>query len=79
MKPSKLRHLMGQHGEVGRVYCAPEDPAARRARKAKGGNTGKLFTEGWVEFEDKKAAKQVLEIGLSRLERTLEPTVAWTL
>lgn len=59
MKPAKLRHLLAAHGEIGRVYCTPEDPAARLARKRRGGNTGKLFTEGWVEFEDKKVAKQV--------------------
>jgi len=31
----------------------------RRQRKQKGGNTGKNFTEGWVEFDDKAVAKQV--------------------
>ncbi len=31
----------------------------RRKRKKEGKNTGKNFTEGWVEFEDKKVAKQV--------------------
>ena len=35
------------------------DPALRKQRKQKGGNTGKNFTEGWVEFEDKAVAKQV--------------------
>ena len=35
------------------------DPALRKHRKQKGGNTGKNFTEGWVEFEDKAVAKQV--------------------
>lgn len=34
-----------------------EDQAARRARKKAGGNTGKRYTEGWVEFENKKVAK----------------------
>jgi ESF2/ABP1 family protein len=59
MKPQKLRQLLEQYGDVNRVYCAPEDAAARRLRKQKGSDTGKNFTEGWVEFEDKRIAKRV--------------------
>eukprot|EP00775_Hariotina_reticulata_P007098 gene7098-7311_t len=59
MKPGKLRQLLSQYGELGRIYCTPEEQAARRQRKQKGGNSGKNFTEGWVEFEDKAVAKQV--------------------
>ncbi len=40
--------------------AAPADPFVRKARKRNGGNTGKSFTEGWVEFEDKKVAKRVV-------------------
>lgn len=40
-----------------RVAPAAADPALRKQRKQKGGNTGKNFTEGWVEFEDKSVAK----------------------
>ena len=40
MKPGKLRQLLEPHGELGRLYCAPEDPRLRRMRKQKGGNTG---------------------------------------
>ncbi|GIL77749.1 hypothetical protein Vretimale_6644 [Volvox reticuliferus] len=58
MKPHKVRQLLEPFGDIGRVYCAPEDPALRRLRKKKGGNTGKNFTEGWVEFEDKRRAKR---------------------
>jgi hypothetical protein len=100
-KPQKLRQMLEQHGEVGRLYLAPEgvldvagialnpvqlvppllcsfgvavgdvtsenelcchlsaDPGLRRKRKQQGGNSGKNFTEGWVEFEDKQIAKQV--------------------
>ncbi|GFR51031.1 hypothetical protein Agub_g13359 [Astrephomene gubernaculifera] len=58
MKPHKLRQLLEPFGELGRVYCAPEDPSLRRMRKKKGGNSGKNFTEGWVEFEDKRRAKR---------------------
>jgi hypothetical protein len=38
---------------------AAADPALRKKRKQKGGNSGKNFTEGWVEFEDKAKAKEV--------------------
>lgn len=59
-KPQKLRHLLEQHGELGRLYLAPEAPSLRAKRKRHKGNTGKNFTEGWVEFEDKRVAKQVV-------------------
>lgn len=59
LKPQKLRHMLEQHGEIGRLYLAPEAPSLRQKRKRHKGNTGKNFTEGWVEFEDKRVAKQV--------------------
>lgn len=40
MKPAKLRQLLSAYGEVGRIYCTPEDLAARALRKKKGGNSG---------------------------------------
>ena len=46
-------------------HCCPlrptvrTDPALRKKRKQQGGNSGKNFTEGWVEFEDKQKAKEV--------------------
>jgi hypothetical protein len=61
-KPQKLRHLLEQHGELGRLYLAPEAPSLRAKRKRHKGNTGKNFTEGWVEFEDKRVAKQVGQV-----------------
>ncbi|CAG8555885.1 345_t:CDS:2 [Funneliformis caledonium] len=59
MKPSKIKHLLGQYGNIGRVYLAPEDPKARSRRKKYGGNKKKKYTEGWVEFLDKKVAKLI--------------------
>ncbi|CAM9168907.1 unnamed protein product [Pylaiella littoralis] len=61
MKPAKVKHLMEQHGVVTRVYLVEEDQANRRARKKAGGNSGKRYTEGWVEFEDKKIARAIAE------------------
>lgn len=59
MKAQKLRHLMSEFGEVGRIYLTPEDASAARKRKKFGGNTGKKFVDGWVEFANKKIAKRV--------------------
>lgn len=41
---------------------ASQDPAIRLRRKKFGGNTGKNFTEGWVEFRDKKKARAAAEM-----------------
>lgn len=59
LKPLKLRQILSQHGEILRIYLAPEDPAIRMRRKRAGGNRGKEFTEGWVEFAKKSVAKRV--------------------
>eukprot|EP00192_Tetraselmis_astigmatica_P020786 CAMPEP_0117660030 /NCGR_PEP_ID=MMETSP0804-20121206/6748_1 /TAXON_ID=1074897 /ORGANISM="Tetraselmis astigmatica, Strain CCMP880" /LENGTH=267 /DNA_ID=CAMNT_0005466727 /DNA_START=52 /DNA_END=855 /DNA_ORIENTATION=+ len=61
-KPAKVKHLLSPYGEIGRLYLAPEDASLRKDRKRKGGNSGKEFTEGWVEFEDKRVAKQVAQM-----------------
>ena len=62
MKPTKLRQLLTPFGALDRVYLTPEDPSARIKRKKYGGNTGKNFTEGWVEFLDKKKARRCAEM-----------------
>lgn len=59
LKPLKLRQILSQYGEILRIYLAPEDPAKRMRRKRAGGNRGKEFTEGWVEFAKKGVAKRV--------------------
>lgn len=38
------------------------DPLVRKKRKKMGGNSGRNFTEGWIEFEDKKDAKMVAQL-----------------
>lgn len=62
MKPTKLRQLLAPFGALDRVYLTPEDPSLRIKRKKYGGNTGKNFTEGWVEFLDKKKARRCAEM-----------------
>jgi ESF2/ABP1 family protein len=59
MKPEKLRHLLGKFGELNRIYLVPEDKAFHKKRVAAGGNRRQSYTEGWVEFEDKKVARRV--------------------
>lgn len=57
MKPVKLRSVLSRFGKLDRVFLKPEDPAAYLKRVKYGGNKKKRFTEGWVEFVNKKDAK----------------------
>ncbi|KAI8852604.1 hypothetical protein BC829DRAFT_368163 [Chytridium lagenaria] len=61
MKPQALRHLLSQHGTIGRIYLAPEDPKVTARRKKYKGNRRVNFVEGWVEFEDKKLGRRAAE------------------
>eukprot|EP00033_Pygsuia_biforma_P002455 GCRY01002723.1.p1 GENE.GCRY01002723.1~~GCRY01002723.1.p1 ORF type:complete len:274 (-),score=51.92 GCRY01002723.1:51-872(-) len=61
MKPAKIRHLLGQYGDIDRLYLTPEDPKAASLRKKAGGNRKKNYKDGWVEFLDKKIARTVAE------------------
>lgn len=62
MQPAKVRHLMSAYGETGRVYLQQED--AKRAYLRRKHTTTKKphYTEGWVEFKDKKIARSVAEM-----------------
>lgn len=60
LKPAKLRNLLEGYGtEVLRIYLSPEDTAVRARRIRAGGNKKKSFTEGWVEFANKRRAKRI--------------------
>ena len=60
LKPGKLRDLLSGYGaEVLRVYLKAEEAEARARRRRAGGNKKKSYTEGWVEFSDKKIAKRI--------------------
>ncbi|CAG8502850.1 1896_t:CDS:2 [Cetraspora pellucida] len=59
MKPAKIKNLLSKFGEVGRVYLAPEDPKIKARRIKYKGHRKQNYTEGWVEFMDKKVAKTV--------------------
>ncbi|XP_007534644.1 activator of basal transcription 1 [Erinaceus europaeus] len=64
-RPLHVRNLMSAYGEVGRVFFQPEDGFIRRKKKAsttdgkKRSKYSKDYTEGWVEFRDKRVAKRV--------------------
>ncbi|KAJ3065745.1 RNA-binding ATPase activator esf2 [Quaeritorhiza haematococci] len=59
MKPLVLRRLLSRYGELGRIYLVPEDPKITARRKKYKGNKRQNYTEGWVEFMDKKVARAV--------------------
>lgn len=67
-RPLHVRNLLSAYGEVGRVFFQPEDGFVRRKKKAAAASTtggkkrskySKDYTEGWVEFRDKRVAKRV--------------------
>jgi ESF2/ABP1 family protein len=59
MKALKLRQLLSQFGDVGRIYLRAEDPSITRRRKKFKGNRKPMFVDGWIEFGDKKLARRV--------------------
>jgi len=59
MKPTTLRTYFQEHGEIGRIYCTPEDEEKLKKRKRKGGSKRRQYTEGWVEFLRRKDAQNV--------------------
>ncbi|KAG0164074.1 RNA-binding ATPase activator esf2 [Apophysomyces sp. BC1034] len=61
MKPRRLRSLLSKYAEIGRLFCSPEDPKITARRKKYGKDRRVNYTEGWVEFKDKKRAKALAE------------------
>jgi len=62
MRPTKVRHLMSAYGEVDRVYLQQEDPKRAYLRKKYTSTKKAHYTEGWVEFKDKKIARSVADM-----------------
>lgn len=58
MTPKFVKGYFGEYG-IERVYFAPEDEERRKRRKKSGGSGKRRYTEGWLEFEDKRCAKKV--------------------
>jgi ESF2/ABP1 family protein len=62
MQPAKVRHFMSAYGEVGRVYLQQEDAKRAYLRRKYTSTKKPHFTEGWIEFKDKKVARSVAEM-----------------
>ncbi|KII96063.1 hypothetical protein PLICRDRAFT_99295 [Plicaturopsis crispa FD-325 SS-3] len=62
MRPTKVRHLMSAYGEIGRVYLQQEDAKRAYLRKKYTSTKKAHFTEGWVEFKDKRIARSVADM-----------------
>lgn len=66
MTPSNLRQHLSPFGNIGRVYLAPDDRKAAHLKKLSKNAKKSLrpkssFTEGWIEFLNKKDAKNAVE------------------
>mmetsp|Transcript_12953 Transcript_12953/g.26552 ORF Transcript_12953/g.26552 Transcript_12953/m.26552 type:complete len:171 (+) Transcript_12953:306-818(+) len=67
---TKLRALLSPLAEPTRVYLQKEDRSASKRRARGGGGAGRRFTEGWLEFRDKKTAKKVADtLHMTNMER----------
>ncbi|RYP65153.1 hypothetical protein DL771_008431 [Monosporascus sp. 5C6A] len=60
MKPTKLRQLLEPYGTINRIFLSPEDPQEHSRRVKAGGNKKRMYIDGWIEFVDKKDAKNVV-------------------
>ncbi|KAJ8393501.1 hypothetical protein AAFF_G00059740 [Aldrovandia affinis] len=58
LRPKHVRNTFSAYGEIGRIFLQPEDHSVRR-KKRKAGTKARSFTEGWVEFRDKRVGKKV--------------------
>ncbi|XP_064812506.1 activator of basal transcription 1 [Oncorhynchus masou masou] len=58
LRPKNMRNMLSLYGEIGRIFLQPEDRSVKR-KKRKAGTKACSFTEGWVEFRDKRVAKRV--------------------
>ncbi|KAM6573303.1 hypothetical protein CsatA_017383 [Cannabis sativa] len=61
MDPFNLRQILSQFGDIQRIYLTPENSAQVR-RKRPGRYQDQAFSEGWVEFSDKRVAKRVADM-----------------
>jgi len=51
MSVKVIREMLGQYGEIGRLFLQPNEKANKKKNR--------MFTEGWIEFTDKKVAKLI--------------------
>ncbi|KAL7743359.1 hypothetical protein ACLKA6_008336 [Drosophila palustris] len=64
MNVTRLREILGGFGQIGRVYLQPEKKLGgdKKTKKNKRKRYNIHFTEGWVEFESKRVAKQIVPL-----------------
>ncbi|KAM7348058.1 uncharacterized protein ACRADG_007488 [Cochliomyia hominivorax] len=63
MNVTRIREILGEYGKIGRVYLQPEKlPGGDDKKKKKRKPFARHFTEGWVEFESKRVAKQIVPL-----------------
>ncbi|XP_036348013.1 pre-rRNA-processing protein esf2-like [Rhagoletis pomonella] len=62
MNVTRIREILGEYGKIGRVYLQPEKLPGNNDKKKKRKRIARHFTEGWVEFESKRVAKQIVEL-----------------
>lgn len=62
MKPTKLRQLLEPYGTINRIFLSPEDPQEHSRRVKQGGNKKRMYTDGWIEFVNKKEAKDSVDL-----------------
>ncbi len=55
MTPAKVRHILSNFGELGRIYLQDGNKTSGDKKKKK--RSMARYTEGWVEFTSKKVAK----------------------
>ncbi|XP_065509277.1 activator of basal transcription 1 [Caloenas nicobarica] len=62
--PRHVRAMLRPYGELGRVFFQPKDGRIRRRRRRPTPQItgGAPFSEGWVEFRDKRAAKRAAKL-----------------
>ncbi|CDW97936.1 hypothetical protein [Sporisorium scitamineum] len=59
MTPAKVRHILSNFGELGRIYLQDGSKPGESKKKRSG---IARYTEGWVEFTSKKVAKAAAEM-----------------
>ncbi|KAI8069697.1 hypothetical protein BC940DRAFT_297365 [Gongronella butleri] len=61
MTPKGVRHNLSKYAELGKLYLVPEDAKITARRRKYNRNRRINYSEGWVEFKDKKKAKALAE------------------
>uniref|UniRef100_A0A1A9W355 Activator of basal transcription 1 n=1 Tax=Glossina brevipalpis TaxID=37001 RepID=A0A1A9W355_9MUSC len=63
MNVTRIREFLGAYGKIGRVYLQLEKlPKSSEKKNKKRKPFARHFTEGWIEFESKRVAKQIVPL-----------------